>query len=45
MNVHEFQGAHSTLRGDPRYEALLNDPAKQRAVVSKMSEPARAPSS
>jgi tetratricopeptide (TPR) repeat protein len=26
MNVHEMKHRHSTLRGDPRFEALLNDP-------------------
>jgi TolB-like protein/cytochrome c-type biogenesis protein CcmH/NrfG len=27
MNVHEFKHGYSTLKGDPRWEALLNDPA------------------
>jgi TolB-like protein len=27
MNVHEFKRANSTMKGDPRYEALLADPA------------------
>lgn len=27
MNVHEFKRGYSTLHGDPRYEALLADPA------------------
>ena len=27
MNVHEMKHAYSTLHGDPRFEALLNDPA------------------
>ena len=26
MNVHEFKYGFSTLKGDPRYEAMLNDP-------------------
>jgi TolB-like protein/cytochrome c-type biogenesis protein CcmH/NrfG len=26
MNVHEFKRGYSTLHGDPRFEALLNDP-------------------
>jgi len=26
INVHEMKRRHSTLRGDPRFEALLNDP-------------------
>jgi TolB-like protein/Tfp pilus assembly protein PilF len=26
MNVHELKCRHSTLRGEPRFEALLNDP-------------------
>jgi len=27
VNVHEWKRAYSTLKGDPRWEALLNDPA------------------
>jgi TolB-like protein/cytochrome c-type biogenesis protein CcmH/NrfG len=27
MNVHEIKHGYSTLHGDPRFEALLNDPA------------------
>jgi len=27
VNVHEIKHGYSTLNGDPRYEALLNDPA------------------
>ena len=27
MNVHEMKRGFSTLHGDPRFEALLNDPA------------------
>lgn len=27
MNVHEFKRGYSTLHGNPRFEALLNDPA------------------
>jgi hypothetical protein len=27
INVHEMKRQYSTLHGDPRFEALLNDPA------------------
>jgi hypothetical protein len=27
VNVHEWRRAYSTLNGDPRYQALLSDPA------------------
>ena len=27
VNVHEWKYAYSTLKGDPRFEALLSDPA------------------
>ena len=32
MNVHEFRRGFSTLHGDPRFEALLNDPANNQPL-------------
>ncbi len=32
VSVHEFKRQFSTLNGDPRYEALLNDPANNAAL-------------
>lgn len=32
MNVHEFKRGYSTLHGDPRFEALLNDPANNQPL-------------
>ena len=32
MNVHEFKHGYSTLHGDPRFEALLNDPASNQPL-------------